>query len=323
MKSKRKRHALGLLVKDRWTCTEKVLHSLRFSELKSKEYDLFIIDNGSTLGTRASLKSWLATHSLPLKNMFFISESSIGTAWNLFLIMTRDYAYRTTMDNDLVLFQTPVLSDAPVVSSPRPIDENGPGDYGTNPGAPVGGKPVMGAMAKPKPKKASIPADSRFLTGMEKFGREVNAELVCMIPVAGTDRFLNSYIAVHNNQFLGLPYLVGGCIQISKKCFESVGYFDENLLSCVHLDYSQRTLKCNMNIAYFERYGILHFGANQPTCDQRLKRNNDALSMKYLQERELENQLLGTSWSDVEDKIRAAAEKSTVVRLESAHLAQV
>ena len=104
-------YAVGILVKNRPELTEKTLLSLFYADQPPTSYDLYIIDNGSSQRNLNELKEWVGSSVLRTKNMFCLSGYSIPQAWNLFLMATKDYSFRTLMDNDMVLYNTPILLD--------------------------------------------------------------------------------------------------------------------------------------------------------------------------------------------------------------------
>lgn len=59
------------------------------------------------------------------------------------------------------------------------------------------------------------------------------------------------------------PYLYGACLMITKKCFETIGYFDENLERMVDVDYSKRSLKKGLKIGYANNTYVSHLGSGK------------------------------------------------------------
>ncbi len=99
----RPKHALGILIKNRWEYTHQTLISLEKSRQDKSTYDLFIIDNDSDQENIRKLKQYAASSTLPIKRLFFIEDASISIAWNLFLKYAKEYEFKTKMDNDLVI----------------------------------------------------------------------------------------------------------------------------------------------------------------------------------------------------------------------------
>jgi len=138
-----KKYALGLCVLNRWGLTQKTLQSIYHSDQSIDTFDLFIIDNGSDDATSANLKEWVLGGLIPVKNLITLKKPMpLGPAWNLFLDMTKDYEYRTKLDNDLIFANTPVSdsgTDVPDNKYTKGLKKrvgDSPDDFGINPGAP-------------------------------------------------------------------------------------------------------------------------------------------------------------------------------------------
>lgn len=96
------KHAVGIVIQNRWKATKTTLHSLIDS--KQTNYDLFLVDNGSSSRNVNRLLDIVNSQELPVKQVFLLDEVSMSQAFNLFLHQSKDYAFRTKMDNDVGIF---------------------------------------------------------------------------------------------------------------------------------------------------------------------------------------------------------------------------
>jgi GT2 family glycosyltransferase len=95
------KHAIGLVIRDRWDLTKQTLKSLRASA--QKKYDLYLVDNGSSDENVKKLQTFIAKSKLPVKHLFLLDEVPISIAFNLTLYMARGYQFRVKMDNDILI----------------------------------------------------------------------------------------------------------------------------------------------------------------------------------------------------------------------------
>lgn len=264
----KKKFALGIVIKDRWDLTLDCLNSLYYSDQSSSDYDLFLIDNGSTSENVAHLKEYVKSNLLPVKNLISIPETSVPKAWNLFLLLSRDYDFRVKYDNDLVLKGT-IIPSEPV---PRPKGAPSPGDAGTNPGSVLSGAPIRGlgqvqskARAAARALQKGMKRHSAFLTHMREFAEENNVDISALVPVNPEQSFGSMYHEVIRARWEGSSFLFGACMMVTKKCFDALGYFDERLPRRVDMEYSQRALRHKFNIGYHPYYYVKHIGARRST----------------------------------------------------------
>lgn len=294
----RKKHALGIVVKDRWQETQKTLDSLSMSEQPRDSYDLFLIDNGSSTINVDKLKLYVKGSALPFKNVILLPELSISRAWNLFLLLAKDYQYRTKFDNDLVLRNTlkvspPKLVGTDTLQSP------------SNPGAPISGPPIRGvgvARSISDRRKAAKNTHHRFLDHLEDFSKKNSVDLASLVPVSPEQTFASMYNAVITRQYRGMSYLFGACMMISQKCFEKIGYFHELLPRRIDIEYSQRALRNGLNIGYHPNYCVSHIGAANSTESHHL------LQKKYAEATEIEQSYpietyATTEWLQIEKRL--------------------
>lgn len=258
-----------MVIKDRPELTIAALNSIYFSGQPSDSYDLFLIDNGSNPSSIDKLKQHMGSSPLAVKNLICMPEVSIGEAWNLFLALSRHYEYRTKVDNDLVLAGT-LVPQVPKERDKKPkTPPPNAEDYGSNPGAIPSLPPLTGiggaAKASARRKALVESQHTKFLQHLENFGRENSADLVSLITVSPKKAFIGELNAAVAQQWKGLPYLTGGCMMISKKCFDTLGYFHEKMPRRIDIEYSQRAIKNMLNIGYHPYYYAHHSGAGQST----------------------------------------------------------
>lgn len=317
-----KPHAVGILCCDRFDLTEKVLESLYYSDQPGDSYDLFLIDNGSSKKNLNALKKMATTSLLPIKNLFSLNKLSISQAWNLFLMVTKDYPFRTIVDNDIVFYDTPIELTPP---EPKPITSgiSSGGMVGVNPGAPQvasikkSGDGMFYPAAR-RPSGATKEQDkgpgSLFLDYLQTNATEMKAGLVSLVPVIPKVPFINSLQDAAAKRFDNRPYLCGGCMMITYECFAKLGYFDERLTRFVVQQYSQRALLQRINISYHPSYWIFHIGHDNQTNDPETYQTEGRKSYQILQSEPTIESFLPSKWESVFPKIAKAA-SSIIVNL--------
>lgn len=311
-----RKHALGIVVKDRWDLTQKTLQSLYHSDQIKDSYDLFIIDNGSTEEVSLDLKAWTQSSIVPVKNLIKTNGMGIGPAWNLFLALTTDYPYRTKLDNDLIFANTPV-ADKPFERSERGLSYRtgeGPGDVGINPGAIPTASTVMGAGHRTR-KTANNQNHTCFLQHLEDNIRESSLGICALPPVSPGQTLVNTMPRLASVQWRGHPVLYGGCMMITKQTFETLGYFDDILPRHIDWEYAQRAMAHGINIGYTPQYCVIHLGEASPTVSVPQFEQNEITSKMIGSKLELKREFVHTKWEKVRPKILKALSKSMVVNL--------
>ena len=306
------KHCVGIVIKDRWDLTYQTLMSLYYCSQSS--FDLILIDNGSSSENLDNLKEWMESGLIPVKNLFCLPETPLATAWNLFLAMSKDYRYRTKMDNDLRFFNTPVAHVKPLELQPvSPAKKMAtPMMTGTNPGATPVASFVKGA-GRQHTKKSSQRTHSAFLDHMELYHKRVTADLIALVPVSPKENFAATYKKLHTVTYKDMPYLFGACMLITKKCFDKLGYFDERLPRKIDIEYSQRALRNGINISYHDFYWVSHIGARQSTDDQ-AARDEKYRQALFIQDSEPPVECYADSeWELILPKIQKLAQENKVV----------
>lgn len=258
-----KNNIVGIVAKNRWDFTRQTLDGLFKSDQPVSSYEILIIDNGSSPDQLSKLKSYLQSSPLPLKNLICLSGVSISKAWNLFLALSRNYQYRTKLDNDLVISGT---TSPPVAKG---VAVSNPGNSGINPGAipsspRVGVGSVTEAMAR-RAKFKEFKKHSAFLDHLIEFSDQSKVDLVSLVPVPPGQSFSVLLNAFSAQKWSGTSFIIGGCLLITKKCFDTIGYFHEDMSRRIDIEYSQRALKNGFNIGYHPYYGIWHIGSDHRT----------------------------------------------------------
>lgn len=312
-------HAVGIVVRDRWDLTYGTLNSLYYADQDKSSYDLYVIDNGSSPEIRAELKNWLSGDLIPFRNLIVLKQGvSIPDAWNLFLGITKDYPYRTKLDNDLVFLGTPSVNVEPEPPSAQ-IPDVQP-DAGVNPGAIPSASIIKSAgqwvAARHRKMQAKRASHSRFLDHMTEFRERLNADLVALAPVTPGVPFQNTYGKLLQRQENGMPYLVGGCMMISQTVFNTIGYFDEYLPREIDIDYSQRAIEAGYNIGYHDYYWAVHFGNKYPTEGPDMKSQRIQQAKQLIQMRGRHQGFNGCKWLSVIDAIRSEMNTNRVVNLQ-------
>lgn len=241
------RYAIGILVKDRWDLTVQCLKSIYFNEQTSDSYDIYIIDNNSNDETKNNLKKYCQSTSLPIKNIIFIPEINIPSAWNLFLGITSEYRYRVKLDNDIVIHKNTPMQLS--YKDRHMLDQLGKG-------VTAGGGNVRVGATRIRPRRRN--SSQAFMTEMQKFSQTNNADIVALPCIGPTEVFNVTYNKLISAQLDGLPYLQSGCMLITKRCFKEIGYFDERLDRESGIEYTQRAIKNKLNIGYCETVHCLH-----------------------------------------------------------------
>lgn len=294
-----KSFAVGIVIRDRWVLTFQTLMSLYNSEQKTDTYDLFLIDNGSSPDSVANLKDWIKSSVLPVKNAYFMSEMSISQAWNLFLAMTKEYEYRVKMDNDVV-----ILGTASSFIVPKGSDRSGMMYF-----TPDASNRVLNN------KRKRVKMSSRFLDHLQDRYKTTQAEIISLVPVTPGDTFNSMHGEVYRARYKGLPYLFGACMLITKKCFDTIGYFDERLPRRIDIEYSQRAIRNNINIAYHDQFWVYHIGARNST---ELKEDKD---FKYQEAMRIDDQLpkiesySESKWEKILPSIHKVSSSNVIVNI--------
>ncbi len=319
-----KKHAVGIVVKDRWSLTYQTLMGLYYSDQPKSDYDLFIIDNASDQQTRDELKDFATGGLLPVKNLYRLStETSIPHAWNLFLALAQKYEYRTKLDNDMVMLRTVTPSSKPQrddITKPFPAEVD-----------PLGGAPrsgaVIGGVNSPTSRivrpAASIyggdgtnkfnQAHSKFLDHMEYFGSENGIDLIAFVPVPPTIPFQAASESAHAQEVYGRPFISGGCMMINRRAFGALGYFDETFPRRIDVEYSQRAIKIGLNLGYHPNYWAVHIGVSMDT-DGDGKQNKVSIANSLLQQN-LPPGRRPSKWENVIYKVASASKNNKIVNL--------
>lgn len=305
-------HAVGIVVRDRWSLTQKTLQSLYHTDQLKESYDLYLIDNGSDPVISNDLKEWTNSGIIPVRNLIKTNALPLGAAWNLFLSITDDYQFRTKIDNDLIFANTPVAAQ-PFERTGRMPHKASPGDAGVNPGAPKVASFVMGGGVKVQQKKNR--SHTCFLQHIEDAFSESKLGICAIPPVPVGVTMAAAMPQLGNKRWRDNPVLYGACMSISKDTFSKLGYFDEALPSHIDWEYSQRAMGAGINVGYTPEYCVIHLGETNPTR-----------SPSDIQKAEMEAKMLGgqipfkrdfvhSKWEQVASKILKAAKASHVVNL--------
>lgn len=308
-----RKHALGIVVRNRFELTQKTFQSLYHTDQLKDSYDLFIIDNGSDPAVAADLKQWIQSALVPVKNLIRTKNIPIAAAWNLFLALTTEYPFRTKLDNDLIFANTPV-ADKPFERSGRGLPHSAsPGDAGTNPGAPQVASFVVGAGAKIQ--KKSQRGGTCFLQHIED-AVATSGLGVCAIPTVSMGITLaDAMPALGNKRWRNAQLLVGGCMCITKKTYERLGYFDERLPCHIDWEYSQRAMGAGINIGYTPEYCVIHLGEGNPTCLPSVVQERDLAAKMIGSQIEFKREFVHSKWEKVISRIRKSAARSSIVNL--------
>ena len=325
-----KKHAVGILVCGRYSLTEMVLMSLYYSDQSKDDYDLFLIDNASDRETQQELRAFCGNGMLPIRNLFILPvQASISQAWNLFLAVTQDYEYRTKIDNDMVMLGT-------VTPPSKPKKRGGVPESHPDEVDPLGGAPrsvsIVGGVNSPvsrlQTRSSSIyggtaPNDgldsggkhSRFLDHLEGCAKEFNTDLTALAPIGPKSVFPAVLDALNKQSFEGRPFLLGAFMMISRRAFETLGYFDERLPRRESIEYSQRAIKSRLFVAYHPEYWAVHIGQNKDTVDVSLTETQESFAIRVMQEQPLSSPKASSVWTKVSRRILDSASKNKIVNL--------
>ena len=309
--------AIGILIRNRWDLTSNTLMSLYYSSQSKNTYDVFIIDNKSDDSNVKQLKKFVSSELLPIKNVYLLSEEmSIPQCWNLFMGLTYDYSERIKIDNDIVLLKTIVPSS----SSDKKNIIDGPAGVDPLSGAPRSGSIIGGITLNSTSatggihykKSDGVPGNSNFIQHMKLFSKENGVEIVSLLPVPPDGLFVNMFNEMIGRKINGRNFLLGGCIQISKKAYDKLGYFDERLSRQIDIEYTQRAIRKGINIGYHPSYWVVHMGAGHPT------EPNDQYQIKMassLRSMETPIEKTTTIWEPVWRQIYLSSKKSKIVNI--------
>ncbi|MHA2279514.1 MAG: glycosyltransferase family 2 protein [Promethearchaeota archaeon] len=304
--------AVGIVVKNRWDLTHKTLQSLYHTDQLKDSYDLYIINNASDSSTTADLKEWSKSAIVPVKNLITINDVGIGPAWNLFLVLTAEYPYRTKLDNDLVFANTPV-AEKPFERETRTSRPANPGDAGVNPGATPIASIQMGAGKRVQKKMDQN--HTCFLQHMEDTIRDNKLGICALPPVSIGQTLADTMPNLGNKRWREMPVLVGGCMTITKSTFETLGYFDDALPCNIDLEYSQRAMAQGINVGYTPDYCIIHLGESDPTMSAPLKQQSELAAKMLGSQIPVKRNFVHTKWEPVAPKILKAAAQNMIINL--------
>lgn len=313
-----KLHAVGIVISDRWELTNKTLQSLYHTDQLASTYDLFLIDNGSDNKTSSLIMEWLERGLVPVKNLVRISKRlSIGPAWNLFLELSKNYAYRTKLDNDIIFANTPItpisMLDSAELRQRASHNSPGPGDFGTNPGAIPNASIQMGAGKKVK---APTPVrNTRFLDLMQDSLEKLKIGISGLVPVP-MGRTMDDFMrTLAYKKWRNEPYLIGSCMLIPKECFDKIGYFQDRLSRFIDREYSQRAMAVGINAGYVQDYCTIDIGGSSHTLSDEKRQSSEWESNNLMDNIGFSKDFCTSKWSSVGDKIRKSALNNQVVTL--------
>lgn len=306
--------AVGILMHNRWDMTCSTLKSISQSDQNKADYDLYIVDNGSSDTTRQQLREWIQKNPLPVKNIFLIPQATIGRAWNLFLSFTKQYPYRVLVENDITFLGTldakQSIPEKKRWSMPTPE----PKDAGVNPGAIPNVCVIRGPGDRHRPKNHNPAQTSNFVNYLIDFSQKHSADMVACVPVPTGNYFLPVLQSIAEDRFRGDPYLLGGCLLITKKCIDTIGYMDERLPRRVIHDYSQRAINAGLNLGWHDSYWVIHNGWNTPTEGQEESKIATQTAMATLAKGSVKG-FLKSEWSIVRDDLQANAKNNVVLNI--------
>lgn len=308
--------AIGLMTKNRFDLTKQTLDSLFYTDQDKSSYDIFIIDNGSDTANLRNVKDYIKASALPVKNFISIPDTRLSVAWNLFFALARNYEYRIKLDNDIVFKGSLVVMSNTKMSPAMPTPFTA---GGTNPGAIPTGPPILGAgmsyaSINRRKERNQMQAHSRFLDHMKSFAKENQVDLVSLLPVPGGQTFVNMFNAAITKKWNGFSFLLGGCVFITRKCFEKIGYFHEELPCRLDIEYSQRAIRNGFNIGYHPYYHVTHIGHgnNTESDTQRKFKNQEAISIEQSHTIETFSE---SKWQSAIYDIEDACRKNTILHL--------
>ena len=308
-----RKHALGIVVKDRWELTQKTLQSLYHSDQLKDSYDLYLIDNGSSPIVAQNMSDWCRSSIVPVKNIIRTKPLGIGPAWNLFLMITRDYLYRTKLDNDLIFANTPVAAqpfERAEIKAARPAS---PADAGTNPGAIPVASFTMGAGHRVE--KRSMLGHTCFLQHAEDAMAESNLGICALPPVPMGKTLQDAMPEIAAYHWRNHPVLLGGCMTITKPTFDRLGYFDERLPRHIDWEYAQRAMGMGINVGYTPHYCVIHIGELTPTMHPSEMQQAELASQMLGSQIEFKRDFVHSKWEKVNKRIITASQKTVTVNL--------
>ena len=308
-----RKHAVGIVVRDRWDLTKKTLQSLYHTDQLKDSYDLYIIDNGSDPVVSDDLVEWSQSSIVPVKNLVKAKTLPIAAAWNLFLSLTTEYHFRTKLDNDLIFANTPVAAQ-PFERSERGLPHGAsPGDAGTNPGAVQVASFVIGGGVRVQ--KRTRKGHTCFLQHIEDAISDSDLG-ICAIPAISMGvAMVDAMPALGAKRWRDTPLLVGGCMGITKKSFDRLGYFDERLPCHIDWEYSQRAMGAGINVGYTPEYCVIHLGETNPTCPPSVVQQQDMSARMIGSQIPFDREFVHSKWEKVAPRILKAASKSSIVNL--------
>lgn len=311
------KYCVGLVVKDRWNLTSKMLDSLFHTE-QEKSFDFYIISNGSSPSTNQNLKTWISGGFVPVKNLICTPEFSIPQIWNLFLMLAKNSPcpYRVMLQNDLVFHGTPVnLTDAKPQAPKARLEP--PPMLGVNPGA----IPNLGATISrgvSHSRRSAVTMSTCFLDLLAEYTEEHDLSL-CSLPFLSANQLPNWFLKKSAQQsYKNMPFIKMGVTLITDKAFNRLGYFDERLPRMIDVDYSQRALRQKMNIGYHNSYWTYDIGSDNPTEGSSVAEHKRQIAMSILDTLgPVENDYASTIWEDPkkERAILKAVKKNKIVNV--------
>jgi len=149
---------------------------------------------------------------------------------------------------------------------------------------------------------------------MVKFSNDNNVDIAGLVPVIPSQTFASIHSEFIHARVNSQPYLCGSCMMITKKVFDTIGYFDERLSRCSDVEYSQRALRHGFNIGYHPVYGVTHIGFGNNTKDSKTIEQEAIVSRQIMTDTPIEK-FANSAWEPYCDKIRSASTKNTVLRM--------
>ncbi len=310
-----KKHCVGIVIGggiDRWSLTQKTIQSLYNTYERKNGYDLFLIDNGCNSNVSADIQAWAQNGLTPVKNIIRTKQKlSFGPAWNLFLDVTRDYMFRTKLDNDLIFANTPVAVKP--YEREKIIRTPSPADAGSNPGAiPVASFQIG---AGKKVIRDHMKTHTCFLQHLEDRIKEADLGLASLVPVSVGVTLANTMPSMSKLTWRDQPCLVGACMTITKDCFDQLGYFDDNLPCFIDKEYSQRAMGSGINVGYVEGYCVIHLGADDSTTSPDQIQQNEWTANKMGESIPFNRGFVHSKWEKVHKKLITATSTNKIVNL--------
>lgn len=307
-----KKSAVGIVIAgDRWDLTQKTLQSLYHTDEPKSGYDLYLINNGCSPVITSEIKQWVQRGLVPIKNIIRTKRIGIGPAWNLFLDITRDYHFRTKLDNDLVFANTPVAVKP--YERKKKIRTALPSDAGTNPGAVPVASFIIGAGKRVV--RDNMRKDTCFLQHLEEKIKESDLG-ICALPAIPVGVALADMLpGISALTWREQPCLIGACMTISKSCFDRIGYFDDDLPCFIDKEYSQRAMGAGINVGYVDNYCVIHIGADIATNSPNQTQQNEWNANKMGENIPFQRGFVHTKWEKVHSKLSTAAAENRVVNL--------